>query len=783
MKITTRLQIAFVTICLFVAVTIALINYVTSRDLIIKESFDNLTVQREIKKLQILDYFDDIENHALTLAHSHTVIDATEKLHEAFHQIGAETQDKDPLRQSLLDYYAGIFGNALAPDLMPQTMEGVILQHGYIAANPWRDVERENLERSDQQHGYDRSHATFQPYFREYIKRFGFDDLLLADEDGHIIYSVVKSRVFATNLLAGPYRSSHIAEAFRRLKASPGTGPVLIDFARFEPDHGAPAAFIAAPILKKDMLLGVLILQIPIQQINEVMTNNYSWTASGLGQSGETYLVGSDFTMRSDSRFLIQEPERHFTQLLATGMPVEQISEIRRHGTSVLLHHVQTAAVQKALAGDVNTEIITDYRGVEVLSSYAPVKIGDATWAIVAEMDTGEAFAALDRLALYVAGVTVLIALGLLFAGNRFSARFTAPIKQLVRGVNDVGSGNFSQRIMIESKDEIGELAQQFNEMSATLGLTTISKDYLDGILSSLPDALFVVECTYGLSLTIQHINPASASLFGAERELLIGRNTSDFFLQEPLFTEEEWERLLAERHLSAIEKKIERTSGEHIPVEISASLLSLHHSGSTARHEIVCIAHDITQRKAYEAKIRHLADYDHLTGLTSRRLFHERLVQALGQAQRYSRKLALLYIDLDGFKFVNDTLGHDAGDELLVEVARRLSLTLRESDIVGRQGGDEFTIIMPEITDRLEVIIVAQKILTALQRPFDIHNERVRISATIGIALAPTDATDPDRLMKRADEAMFQAKRAGKACFHFASTDDHVSPAQTRLI
>ncbi len=180
-------------------------------------------------------------------------------------------------------------------------------------------------------------------------------------------------------------------------------------------------------------------------------------------------------------------------------------------------------------------------------------------------------------------------------------------------------------------------------------------------------------------------------------------------------------------------------------------------------------MAIDITEQKQAEQRIQHLAHHDSLTGLPNRLLFNDRLGQAISLAKRDSHRFALLYLDLDRFKPVNDALGHDAGDELLRDTAKRIRQQVRESDTVARVGGDEFTVILRDINSRENVVAVAEKIIASLARPFHLERQKqsVDIGTSIGIAIYPDDAEDHQTLIKLADAAMYSAKMYG-SCFRF---------------
>ena len=178
----------------------------------------------------------------------------------------------------------------------------------------------------------------------------------------------------------------------------------------------------------------------------------------------------------------------------------------------------------------------------------------------------------------------------------------------------------------------------------------------------------------------------------------------------------------------------------------------------------------DITERKSAEDKVQYLAHHDDLTSLPNRAAFRERLHNAIAASRAGKRGATLFYLDLDGFKLVNDTRGHDVGDLVLVEAAQRMQACVRAVDTVARLGGDEFAIILPFLSDRAAISDVAARIVTSLARPFVIKGAPSAIGISIGIATHPDDAVTVDDLLKSADEALYQAKRSGKNTFRFGA-------------
>ncbi len=213
-----------------------------------------------------------------------------------------------------------------------------------------------------------------------------------------------------------------------------------------------------------------------------------------------------------------------------------------------------------------------------------------------------------------------------------------------------------------------------------------------------------------------------------------------------------------------------QRKKGDYYSQRLTITALRDEDAGAVVGY--VAVLSDITQRRQDEERIRHQANYDALTGLPNRSLFMDRLTQAVNAADRSAHRVAVMFIDLDGFKLVNDTLGHEVGDELLREAARRLTATVRAGDTVARLGGDEFTVIMPNLANSHTAPLVAQRIITSLEEPFRFADQEAMISASIGITVFPEDARDVQALLRNADAAMYLAKESGKANYRFYTAD-----------
>ena len=264
----------------------------------------------------------------------------------------------------------------------------------------------------------------------------------------------------------------------------------------------------------------------------------------------------------------------------------------------------------------------------------------------------------------------------------------------------------------------------------------------------------------------VTYLNKAAEHLTGFPQESAFGRPIDEVFRLVHAVSRRSVDCPVTE---SIIENQ-KRSVGAHclllrrentlVPVEVSATPIHDRLGGVVGS---VLVAHDVTAAREFSDRLARLALYDHLTGLPNRTLFADRLDRAIGLAKRAGNSFSLLYIDLDNFKEVNDRLGHQAGDQLLQMAAERQLRCVRESDTVSRQGGDEFLALLINCSDANASILCAQKIVDTLGAPYPIDGKQLRLSATVGIALYPSDATEARSLVRAADNAMYRGKGAGR--------------------
>ncbi len=273
---------------------------------------------------------------------------------------------------------------------------------------------------------------------------------------------------------------------------------------------------------------------------------------------------------------------------------------------------------------------------------------------------------------------------------------------------------------------------------------------------------------------TLLYQSPALRHLLGFEPSETLGRNVLDLVHRDDLEgARNALRRVLEARHTSEpVELRLRHRNGLWRTFES----LGINCLANPHIHGIVFNSRDVTDRKVIQQRIQHLAYHDNLTGLPNRSLLQDRLSHSIARAERGGHKVGVLFIDLDNFKNINDTLGHDVGDELLRQVARRLSECVRLEDTIARQGGDEFIVLLDTLETTRAASVVAQKVLNALRRAFALGGIEQHVSASVGIALYPDDGRDPQTLLKSADTAMFHGKALGKNTYQYFTAQMNVA-------
>lgn len=458
------------------ALAISTIGYMRSDTALRAAVWDQLVSIRETKKADIVRYLDAQERAFAAFAKQDQVADAIVAFRAAYAAEGALDAGSAP--QDLAKFYQTEIlprlpdeERPLSPDAMlPGSVAALRLQQRYIAQNPAASGDRDLLDAPADgiPTAYDAVHKAHHSHLRQMMQLLNlYDVFLIDDQTGQVLYTAEKEIDFATDLANGPYRSSSLARAYQIVRDRPDDqhGIAFVDFEHYAPSFGAPAAFLAAPVYRNGDRVGILVGQFSIDALNTTLTSSGRWKDEGLGASGEVYLVGADGFARSDSRFLIEDKPGYLAQLADLGADPAEIAAIDRSGHSVLNQHFATLAVERAQSGNTGADTIRDYRGVQVLSAYAPLDFGGNRWAIIAEKDVDEALGPLHDLRRVIliatGGISIVITLFALISARAF----VAPLMRLQLGVERLKAGETQFQVQVKGNDEFATLASAFNGM------------------------------------------------------------------------------------------------------------------------------------------------------------------------------------------------------------------------------------------------------------------------------------------------------------------------------
>ncbi|MCB1645766.1 MAG: methyl-accepting chemotaxis protein, partial [Pseudomonadales bacterium] len=487
MKIKTKLRagsalLAIVPVILASVITVYL-SYHESLTTLEELSEARLTSLRTSAAQNIERQFENYRRQVRTFSNNIMIVEADTQFRAAFNTEARKLADGYVPGPSLQRYYEQEFRpqfNAKNPGEYPDTDQlqhslppvSQALQDTFIASNRFPLGEKDKLNDPGDGSDYASVHNKYHPVIRQYLRNFGYYDIFLVDsESGYIVYSVFKELDFATSLKSGPYAETGIGEAFRRANQSNEKDFVyLTDFSPYLPSYNDPAAFIASPVYEGRKKVGVLIFQMPIDDINHTMTYGQNWRASGLGETGETYLVAADQTLRSQSRFLIEQKDNYLSAISQSGASRETVTKIAAKNTAIGLQKLSAPSITSALAGATGFTAEPGYLGKEVLTSYAPLRIGDVNWAIISTIDSDEAFQPARQLARNIEWAALIVVLcvsaGSLAIGIWFSGSLTGPIYRLTGALQAIErNADLTVRLQTSERNEIGQAGSALNAM------------------------------------------------------------------------------------------------------------------------------------------------------------------------------------------------------------------------------------------------------------------------------------------------------------------------------
>jgi len=441
---------------------------------------NQLTGIRRAKASEIEAYYETIHSHVLTLSEDQMFIDAMREFSRAYRKLNAKPIPPDVMNAVFADYRYRFYpevqklnvARPRAEDYFPVTPAAFHLQYEYIVKNPYPPGRHRELISAKDGSDYSRVHARYHRSLRRIIDKFGYYDLyLIDDKTERVVYDVNKDRDFGTSLREGPYRESNLAKVMRQCLAA--NNPDAVFFSDFEPDEaseGEPTQWVASDIFDGQERLGILALQLSTAAIDEVLTGHRGWQKDGLGQSGETDILGSDYLLRNNVRPFLEDPEAFLAGLKADAAPEEKINRIRTYKMTILQAEARLPSVTAGLEGKEGTLTGRSLFSPRLrLVSFGPLSIEGLHWVIESQMDLNEALqpvADMTRLFSWWGAAMLLVTV---LAAWLMTRQILRPVNALVGAARKVAAGDLTAKVEWKWKDELGMLSDTFNSMTRSV--------------------------------------------------------------------------------------------------------------------------------------------------------------------------------------------------------------------------------------------------------------------------------------------------------------------------
>jgi len=547
------------------------------------------------KKGHIESYLGSINKLLVSLAESELTQSAIVEFSHNFYTLKDENNiDLEAAKKSLMEHYKTKYLNFVkyslpnvrqkkpVIDYLPKDENGLIAQYIFIDKNPSKVGEKNNMtSNKDYPSTYMSSHSKYHDSYNSVLKNFSLYDIFMVDLKGNIVYTVFKEKDFATNLKSGIYSDTGIANVYKKALHLKKGEMAFDDFSPYEPSYYLPAAFIATPVFVGSELKGTLIFQMPIEVIDNIMSFNGKYKEAGLGKSGEVYLVGKDFKMRNDSRFVkdIQDPI------------------VKKAGTTIGLFEVKTDSTKSALENKSGSWIIPDYRGIRVLSSYAPINIYDEKWAIIAEIDETEglAYAYSIRNSIIIISAIVILIFLIMFTFI-IKTSIVKPLNTLIKTTKDLssGDGDLTKRLPDNSKDEIGTVSRYMNTFIEKVQhtITNVIKSSEDNRLVSVQ--LSITAVNIGKSIDSGKVLVEKTTVMGYQIKTELAKSISEAEEIEGKINEVNDSLSDATKNVIKLSQVVQKTA--ETEVEMAEKLNNLSHDAEQVKDVLSVIA-DIAEQ------------------------------------------------------------------------------------------------------------------------------------------------------------------------------------------
>ncbi len=490
-SIKTRILIVSISLAVIPVIVVSIVlgmQATGAADEALEEQVENQLVSiREIKKGQVENYLRNLEKQIKSYSIDAANVIYAQKLNTYYNSDRKSLTDVGDQKQSLQDFYNGQYattyklwnaGTASQTSALVDSLDniGIALQNSFLAVNDSPFGEKHHLINPEDGTSYANAHEESHRVLKNMYGKLAISDMYIVNPKGDVVYSVQKYPDFATNLNTGAYKDSNLAKAYQTAIASEDYAFVAIsDVQPYAGNFNQPAMFIASPIQDLDEedafeILGVMVFKIDLTQIDSIMSSDAGWEKVGMGQTGDAYLVGPDMTLRSNPRQLIAEKAAYLESLQKLNVDASVRRTIELQSSAIARVQSENPSIKTALAGDSGAALVNTATGLSELVAYTPLKFKTLNWAIVSSIDADEAFAAKTALANRIKWIGIILSalmVGIaVLVGTLFATMITRPLIKASRTMTEIEqTSDLTRRIDVQSKDEIGTMANAMNNM------------------------------------------------------------------------------------------------------------------------------------------------------------------------------------------------------------------------------------------------------------------------------------------------------------------------------
>ncbi len=471
-----RLSVTLVGVALVSVLLLSGVNYVFAR-LLINDSVESQLAAVRDTRVQALDTgIARLQSRVSNLAANPSVVEALTDLSAEFRQLDEDIAPDQVANLTtiydteVLPPFVDAGVDISSTELVPASSAGRYLQHHYIAENPDGFDQRDRLDDAGDGSGYSAAHADHHPLLRALMENARMSDLLLVEADtGDVVYSTKKRVDLGTNGFDGPYAIAGLGEVLDELSSVAVGDAVVSDTFFYIPTRGAPVFFFASAVRSGSDVVGAVVTEVPVEVLTAVMTAAQDWKLLGLGDTGESYIVGADRTLRSDSRAWLEDPDDYLGRYVDRYGDQDAADLIETVGSPVLLQEVDNEAVTAGLDGEAFIGTVTSYLGTETLAASGGLQVSGLDWAVVVEQDKDESDSALSSFLRAILVVLAVLLPTIALVGALLARILTRPVDSLVQAAARIADGDLDAEVEDLGRNELGDLGRQLEGVARQL--------------------------------------------------------------------------------------------------------------------------------------------------------------------------------------------------------------------------------------------------------------------------------------------------------------------------